>query len=524
MIEIFDTTLRDGTQAEGVNLSVEDKLKISQYLDDFGVDFIEGGWPGSNPKDEEFFFKAKSLHFENSKLCAFGSTSLNVSNIQSDINLNALLAAETPSVCIFGKAWRFHTKVALGLSDEENRELIYKSVEFLKNEGRYVIFDAEHFFDGYKDDPNFSLSMIKSAKDAGADMLVLCDTNGGCLSDEIGEITKNVKKITQSKIGIHAHNDSGLGVANSLSAIKNGAEHVQGTINGVGERCGNADLSSIIPNLIIKMQKQTNSKINLTKLTSLSSKINETMNLVPNSRAPFIGKSAFAHKGGIHVSAVLKDSSMYEHINPKLVGSSQRVLVSDLSGKSNIKYKLQELGIKNNDIDAKDMNKKIVSKIKELEHSGFQFDGAEGSFELLVRKESGDFKPFFKRLDSKVIISSSDNLNSKSEAILKINVNDKIEHTASEGVGPVHALNKSLKKALINFYPEIKNVKLVDYKVRVLNTNEGSISKVRVLVESSYKHLSWTCVGLSDNIIEASWQAISDSLNYVLFKLYSSSI
>ena len=519
MIEIFDTTLRDGSQAEGVNLSVNDKLKIAKYLDDFGVDFIEGGWPGSNPKDEEFFNKAKNITFQNSKLCAFGATSLNISNIKSDANLNALLAAETPVVCIFGKAWRFHAKNALGLTDEQNKELIYQSVEFLKSEGRFVIFDAEHFFDGYKDDPSFSLSMLNSAKTAGADILVLCDTNGGCLPNEIGNITKKVKKIIHTKLGIHAHNDSGLGVANSLAAIDNGAEHIQGTMNGVGERCGNANLASIIPNLIIKMNKQTNSNIDLTKLTTLCSKIYENMNLIPNSRAPFIGKSAFAHKGGIHVSAVLKDSTMYEHIDPSLVGASQRVLVSDLSGKSNIKYKLEELGIKNENLISREMNKNIVSKIKELEHEGLQFEGAEGSFELLVRKYTGEFKPFFERIDSKVIISSSDNLNSKSEAILKIKVNNNIEHTASEGVGPVHALNMALKKALLNFYPQIKDLKLIDYKVRVLNTNEGSISKVRVLVESKFKDISWTCVGLSDNIIEASWQAISDSLNYVLFKI-----
>ena len=401
--------------------------------------------------------KAKNIIFQNSKLCAFGATSLNISNVKSDTNLNALLAAETPVVCIFGKAWRFHAENALGLTDEQNKELIYQSIEFLKSEGRFVIFDAEHFFDGYKDDPSFSLSMLNSAKNAGADILVLCDTNGGCLPNEIGNITKKVKKIIPTKLGIHAHNDSGLGVANSLAAIDNGAEHIQGTMNGVGERCGNANLASIIPNLIIKMKKQTNSNIDLTKLTTLCSKIYENMNLIPNSRAPFIGKSAFAHKGGIHVSAVLKDSTMYEHINPSLVGSSQRVLVSDLSGKSKIKYNIEELGIKNQNLISKEMNKNIVSKIKELEHDGLQFEGAEGSFELLVRKFTGEFKPFFERIDSKVIISSSDNLNSKSEAILKIKVNDNIEHTASEGVGPVHALNMALKKALLNFYPQIKD-------------------------------------------------------------------
>jgi len=517
IIELFDTTLRDGTQGEGVNLSVPDKLIIAQKLDEFGIDIIEGGWPGSNPKDEEFFQKVKNLNLKHTKVCAFGSTGRASNSIESDVNLNALLKAETPLVSIFGKSWRLHSEIGLGISEQENEDLIYNSVRFIKENGRRVIYDCEHFFDGYKDDKEFTIKMLKAAVAGGASVLVLCDTNGGSMPGEVFDIVTELKTIFTIPIGIHTHNDSELAVANSLAAIQAGAEHVQGTINGVGERCGNANLCSIIPNMLLKLNKKVNNGIKLDRLTSLSHFVYEVMNLSPNTRAAFVGKSAFAHKGGIHVSAVLKDSRMYEHIEPETVGNKQRVLVSDMSGQSNIRYKAKELGIDLS--DNKELSKKVVNYIKTLEHGGFQFDGAEASFELLLRAENNEFTPFFRVLDSKVNVTYDINGQSNSEAVLKIEVDGEIEHTASDGIGPVNALDNALRKALLRFYPEVALVKLEDYKVRVLNEKEGTGAKVRVMIESGDGTDSWSTVGVSENIIEASFQAMSDSLNYKLFKL-----
>jgi 2-isopropylmalate synthase len=519
-IELFDTTLRDGTQGEGINLSVQDKLLITQKLDEFGIDVIEGGWPGSNPRDEEFFYKAKKLKLNHAQVCAFGSTARSLKNIQNDPNLLALVKAETPTVSIFGKTWKLHSQKSLSLSEEENEELIYKSVEFLKSKGIRLIYDAEHFFDGYKDDKKFAVKMLKAAENAGADVIVLCDTNGGSLPSEVFSIVNEIRNYLKVRVGIHAHNDSELGVANSLAAIEAGAVHVQGTINGVGERCGNANLCSIIPNLILKLNKKTIQEINLEHLTSVSHFVYELMNLLPNSRAPFVGKSAFAHKGGIHVSAVLKDSKMYEHISPEIVGNKQRVLVSDLSGQSNIRYKAKELGI---DIsENKEISKKVVDYVKTLEHGGFQFDGAEASFELLLNSEMNKFSPFYNVIDSKVHVTFDDEGHSKSEAVLKVEVDGEIEHTASDGDGPVNALDNALRKALLRFYPEISLIKLVDYKVRVLDEKEGTYAKVRVMIQSSDGSESWSTVGVSANIIEASFQALNDSINYKLFKYHKS--
>jgi 2-isopropylmalate synthase len=519
-VELFDTTLRDGTQGEGINLSVQDKLLISQKLDEFGIDIIEGGWPGSNPKDEEFFQKARNLHLTGAQICAFGSTARSPKNIGNDPNLLALLKAETPVVSIFGKTWRLHSKVGLGLSDLENEELIYKSVDFLKSSGRRVIYDCEHFFDGFKDDKDFALKMLSAAEKGGASVLVLCDTNGGTLPHEITEIVNELKNYFIIPIGIHAHNDAELGVSNSLAAIEVGAVHVQGTINGVGERCGNANLCSIIPNLILKLRKQSKRKINLEHLTSVSNFVYELMNLTPNTRAAYVGKSAFAHKGGIHVSAVIKDSKMYEHIEPETVGNKQRVLISDLSGQSNIRYKAKELGIDLS--DKKELSKKVVNYIKTLEYGGFQFDGAEASFELLLSAETNEFSPYFRVLDSKVHVFFDDKGHSAAEAVLKVEVDGEIEHTASDGDGPVNALDKALRKALLRFYPEISLIKLVDYKVRVLDEKEGTYAKVRVMIESSDGSETWSTVGVSGNIIEASFQALSDSINYKLYKFQKS--
>ena len=515
-IEIFDTTLRDGTQGEGVNLSIQDKLLITQKLDEFGIDIIEGGWPGSNPKDEEYFQRVKVLELKNAKICAFGSTARFPDKIESDVNLNKLVEAGTPYVSIFGKTWRFHSEMSLGLTDDENAELILKSVQFLKSKGIKVIFDAEHFFDGYKDDPQFTLRMVLSAEAGGADLITLCDTNGGSLPHEIFNITKEVKKQIQRPLGIHAHNDGELGVANSLAAVEAGVIHIQGTINGVGERCGNANLCSIIPNLVLKLNKETISNINLENTTSVSNFVYELMNIVPNSRAAFVGKSAFAHKGGIHVSSVLKDSRMYEHIAPNIVGNQQRVIVSDLSGQSNIRYKAEELGIK---LPAQgEFSKNFVQYLKNLEYDGFQFDGAEATFELLLRADLNEFKPFFEITYAKINVMFDDSDNEYAEAVLKVAVDKKVEHTASDGDGPVNALDKAMRKALATFYPQISEMHLIDYKVRVLGDNDGTSAKVRVLVESSDGHSAWSTVGVSENIIKASLQALTDSYNFKLFK------
>ncbi len=515
-IELFDTTLRDGTQSEGVNLTIHDKLIIAQRLDEFGIDIIEGGWPGSNPRDEEFFQKVKEIHLQNSKICAFGSTARFPCKITSDKNLIALLKADTEIVSIFGKTWRFHAEKGLGLSDNENEEVIYDSVKYLKENGRKVIFDAEHFFDGYKDNKEFALKMLKAAEEGGADVITLCDTNGGSLPEEVFEIVSEIKKVIQKPLGIHTHNDGELAVANSLSGVKAGVVHVQGTVNGLGERCGNANLISIIPNLVLKMNLAVSKYIDLKKLTSLSNFVYEVMNIVPDTHAAFTGKSAFAHKGGVHVSAVLKDNRMYEHIEPGVVGNKQRVIVSDLSGQSNIKYKANEFGV---DItENKELSKKLVDYVKSLEYDGYQFDGAEASFELILRAETNEYSPYFKALDAKVNVIFANDGQTSAEAVLKIEVDGEVEHTAANGHGPVDALNNALRKALLRFYPEIVMIKLLDYKVRVLNEKNGTAAKVRVLIESGDGNETWSTVGVSENIIQASWFALCDSINYKLFK------
>lgn len=515
-LELFDTTLRDGTQGEGVNISIHDKLEITKRLDEFGINIIEGGWPGSNPKDEEYFEIVQNMKLKNSKICAFGSTARYPDRIESDNNLLKLVASNAPIITIFGKTWRFHSEKTLGLTDKQNEELIYKSVKFLVEKGRRVIFDAEHFYDGYKDDANFAIKMCKAAVNGGADTIVLCDTNGGSLPHEVFDITENTIKQIEIPIGIHAHNDGGVAVANSIAAVQAGATHIQGTMNGVGERCGNADLCTIIPNVILKMKRETIYDSDLTNLTSLSNFVYEMMNVSPNTRAPFVGKSAFAHKGGIHVSSVLKDSRMYEHLEPNAVGNIQRVIVSDLSGQSNIRYKAAKLGIELP--DDQEFNKKFVHFLKELEYKGFQFDGAEASFELLLRNELSELPTFFNVTYAKVNVMFDDKGSEYSEAVLKVAVNGEVEHTAAEGKGPVNALDKALHKALRRFYSELDDVHLIDYKVRVLGEGDGTAAKVRVLIESGDNNNSWSTVGVSENIIQASLQALTDSINYKLFK------
>jgi 2-isopropylmalate synthase len=518
-LEIFDTTLRDGTQSEGINLSVKDKLHIAQLLDDFGIDVIEGGWPGSNPRDEEFFQAAKSLSLKHAVVSAFGSTARKLDAISTDANLNALLEAGTEAVALVGgKTWHFHSRHGLKLTDEENEALIHESVAFMRKNGVRVIFDAEHFFDGYKEDPAFSLAMIKAAEQAGADTIVLCDTNGGTLPSEIVQIVSKVQKQIKATLGIHAHNDGDMAVANTLVAVQSGVAHVQGTINGVGERCGNANLCSVLPNLLLKMKLKTLGDINLRGLTDLSRTISEIMNISPNQRAPFVGPSAFSHKGGIHVSAVMKDSAMYEHIEPDTVGGNRKVVVSDLSGQSNVRYKARELGIDLDQDNGRSQAAEIVKWVKSLEYEGYQFDGAEASFELLLRQHTGEFTPFFQVVDSRVYVRYGQDVSPISEVVLKVSVDNEVEHTVAEGVGPVNALDVALRKGLSRFYPAIAAVGLVDYKVRVLDEKDGTSAKVRVLVETSDGKQTWSTVGVSENIIEASWQAIRDSLNYYLYK------
>ncbi|MBC8197202.1 MAG: citramalate synthase [Candidatus Marinimicrobia bacterium] len=516
-IELFDTTLRDGTQGEGINLSVDDKLQIASRLDEFGINIIEGGWPGSNPRDMEFFKRSKSeLKLNQASLCAFGSTARSLYAIDSDKNLNELLKSETEFVSIFGKCWSLHSQQGLGLSPNENAELIYRSIEFLVKMGRKVIFDAEHFFDGFNQSTEFTVKMINSAVEGGAKVIVLCDTNGGTLPDDIEKATQFITNKFNVRIGIHAHNDGGLAVANTLTSVKAGVTHIQGTINGVGERCGNVSLSSVIPNLILKMKRKTKQPLILKNLTSINNYIYEIMNIHPDDKAPFVGKSAFAHKGGIHVSAVIKNPEMYEHIIPSLIGNNQRVLVSDLSGKSNINYKAKELNIsleKNTTL-----TRKLVQKIKLLEFEGFQFESAEASFEIMLKEALGEFTPYFEVLDSRITINYNPKGLPRVDAMLKIYVNGEIDHTIADGNGPVNALNSALKKSLQRFFPELENVKLTDYKVRVLNGMQGTESKVRVLIESSDGENSWTTVGVSVNIIEASWQALRDSFNYKLLR------
>jgi len=515
-IELFDTTLRDGTQGEGINLSIQDKLLITQKLDNFGIDIIEGGWPGSNPKDEEYFKLVKKLTLSNSKICAFGSTARFPDKIREDNNLQKLLKAETPIISIFGKTWRFHSSQSLGLTDQQNEELIFESVNFLTQEGKRVVFDAEHFFDGYKDDPIFAIKMLRAAERGGASTIVLCDTNGGTLSSDIKRIVDDVMINLKSSIGIHAHNDSELGVANSLAAVEAGATHVQGTINGVGERTGNANLCSIIPNLKFKLNRSFTNNLDVSKTTYISHFISEIMNIEPNSRAPFVGTSSFAHKGGIHVSSVLKDSRMYEHIEPSSVGNQQRVVVSDLSGQSNIRYKAKEFGIELP--EDKEFSKKFVSYLKTMEYDGYQFDGAEATFELLLRNELKEYNPFFTITYAKINVLKDENELNYSEAVLKVKVDEETEHTAADGNGPVNALDLALRKALLRFFPVIETIKLVDYKVRVLGDKNGTKAKVRVLIESSDGENTWSTVGVSENIIEASLMALTDAMNYKLFK------
>jgi 2-isopropylmalate synthase len=517
-ILIYDTTLRDGSQGENISFSLEDKLHIVKKLDDLGLDYIEGGWPGSNNKDVDFFHRARDFNLKHAKLAAFGSTRHPRRSVANDQNLQALIEADTPVVTIFGKTWDLHVRVALGISLEENLDLIRESVAFLKSKSKEVIYDAEHFFDGFKADPAYALATLKVADEAGADTLVLCDTNGGTLTADIRERFRVAREHVQRPLGIHTHNDCEMAVANSIAAVQQGAVHVQGTINGYGERCGNANLCSVIPNLELKVGVRSIGKEKLQHLTEVSHYVSELANLHHRQDLPYVGQSAFAHKGGIHVSAVMKEASAYEHVDPAVVGNERRVLVSELSGKSNVIYKAEERGLR---IDKSSADAQVVvEKLKAMEHDGYQFEGAEASFEILFDKLVHHSKEFFE-LDGFRLITEKKGANEpSSEAVIKLRVDGKEEHTAAEGVGPVSALDRALRKSLTTFFPCIQDIRLTDYKVRVLNPKGATDAKVRVLIESSDGHDTWGTVGVSENLIEASWQALVDSIAYKLKKEY----
>jgi 2-isopropylmalate synthase len=510
---LYDTTLRDGTQGENVNFTAEEKVKIALRLDDIGIDYIEGGWPGSNPRDRRFFELARDLELKQARLTAFGSTRRPGIRPADDANLQALVASGTPAVAIFGKSWNLHVRV-MENTPQENLAMIRESVAFLKDQGLEVIYDAEHFFDGYKENAEYAQATLQAAVDGGADFLCLCDTNGGTLPSELSHIMADVRQLHDLPLGIHAHNDGGLAVANSITAVEVGGTMVQGTINGYGERCGNADLTSVIPLVALKMGRPCSVKPRLDKLRGLSRYVSEMANLVPQNDRPFVGRSAFAHKGGIHVSAIMKEPRAYEHMDPALVGNTRRVLVSDLSGKSNVEYKARELGVSlgGNGCDSR----KIVSEVKRLEQEGYQFDAAEGSFKIQLQKLTEQFQPVFELESFRVTIEKDRDQPCAAHATIKISVGDKEEITAAEGRGPVSALDNAIRKALRSFYPDIELMHLVDFKVRVIEGREGTEAKVRVLIESRDADQIWSTIGVSNDIIEASWQALADSFQYRL--------
>jgi len=524
VIEIYDTTLRDGTQSENFNLSVDDKVRITMALDELGIDFIEGGWPGSNPMSVEYFHKMQDIELKHARLAAFGSTRHFHNAPQDDANLQALLEAKTPVVTIFGKSWDIHVRDALQIELEDNLRIIEDTLAYLNPRVEHLIYDAEHFFDGFKKSKEYALATLVRAVSGGAQTIVLCDTNGGTLPGEMQSIVEQVHHYLHSidagvKLGIHSHNDSETAVANALLAISLGADHVQGTINGYGERCGNANLTSIIPAITLKMDLECGAGGNIENLYNVSCLVDELANLRHNKFQPYVGESAFAHKGGIHVSAVERNPQTYEHIEPEKVGNLRRVLISDQSGRSNILHKAKRWGL---DINAKDpVLASIIQELKELENLGYQYEGAEASFELLMHKYLGMQRKYFEFKGFRV-------MNNKyrmdkpplTEATIRLSVGGDEVHTAAMGDGPVNALDMAIRKALIPFYPCLEEVELTDYKVRVLTGEKGTEAKVRVLIESTDKESSWGTVGVSVNIIEASWQAMVDSINYKLVMEY----
>ncbi|MDX1613192.1 MAG: citramalate synthase [Candidatus Promineifilaceae bacterium] len=510
---IYDTTLRDGTQREGISLSLNDKLRIARRLDDFGIDYIEGGWPGSNPKDAEFFDAARHMTFHHTRLAAFGSTRRKQTDVAVDANIRALVEAETPVVTLVGKSWDMHVFDVLETDLEENLAMIADSVRYLKELGKEVIYDAEHFFDGYKANPDYAMMTLQVAAENGADCVVLCDTNGGTLPWEVSQVVAEALERLPTAVGIHTHDDGGCGVANTLAAVQAGAVHVQGTINGYGERVGNANLCTIIPDLQIKMGKQCVAPEKLRQITDLSRYVAEVANLALDTHAPYVGSSAFAHKGGIHVAAMRKNGASYQHIDPQQVGNARRTVVSELSGRGNVLDKAVEYEIDVNSAQAR----QVLREIKELENQGFSFESAEASMSLMLHRMQPDYVPPFELLDFNVIVQFREESGATcADAMVKVRVGEQVLHTAAEGNGPVNALDAALRKALLNAYPSLEDVRLADYKVRILDSQNGTGATVRVLIDSEQDTKRWSTVGASTNIIEASWQALADSLEFAL--------
>jgi 2-isopropylmalate synthase len=511
---LYDTTLRDGAQREGISLSVDDKVKIARKLDDFGIHYIEGGWPGSNPKDVEFFRRLPTLGLRQAKVAAFGSTRRKESRADDDANLKALLDAQTPVVTLVGKSWDLHVRDVLETTEAENLAMIGDSVAAMKARGKELIYDAEHFFDGYKANPDFAVATLQAAAVNGADVIVLCDTNGGSLPWEIEQIFCAVAAQVMTPLGIHTHDDGGCGVANSLAAVRAGAIQVQGTINGYGERVANANLCTVIPDLQLKMGYDCVPPEKLRGLTDLSRYVAEVANLAHDPYQPFVGVSAFAHKGGIHVAAVLKNEDSYQHINPERVGNQRRTVVSELSGRGNILDKARALELDISSVQTQE----VLSQIKKLEAQGFTFEGAEASVELMLRRSHPAYVPLFELIDFMVVVQQRRGRGILAEATVKVRVGPQIVHTAAEGNGPVNALDAALRKALIDVYPQLAGVKLADYKVRILDGENATAAIVRVLIDSKNGPRRWSTVGASSNIIEASWRALADSMEYALMR------
>jgi 2-isopropylmalate synthase len=520
-IQLYDTTLRDGAQQEGISLSAEDKIKITLKLDELGVHYVEGGWPGSNPKDVEYFQRIKSISLSSARISAFGSTRRAGIRVEDDGNIQALVAAETPAVTLVGKSSDIHVLRVLETTLEENLAMIVDSVSYMKKQGRTVFYDAEHFFDGYKANPEYALQSIKAAAEAGADCLVLCDTNGGVLTKEITDIVSLVRREVTTPLGIHCHSDADMAVANTIAAVTAGAIQVQGTINGYGERCGNANLLSIIANLKVKMGIPCVTDEQLAGLTEASHYVSEIVNIPPNDQQPYVGVSSFSHKGGLHVAAMAKIEESYQHIAPETVGNAKRVVISELSGRGNILHRLNELGLA--DRVSREQVVVLLDKLKLQESKGFQYEGAEASFELMVRRSLEDYRPYFELVDFMVLVenrrrapANGDNEDLLSEAVVKVRVGSQLMHTAAEGNGPVNALDNALRKGLLESYPSLDAVKLLDYKVRVVDHGQDTRAVVRVLIESTDGKSQWQTVGSSSNIIEASWMALVDSFEYFL--------
>lgn len=515
MISVYDTTLRDGTQQVGISLSLHDKLQLLQQLDAFGADYVEGGWPGSNPKDLEFFREARHLRLR-CRLAAFGSTRRAGIPVAEDNNLQGLLAAGTPAVTVFGKAWTLHVREALGTTAAENLAMIADTVSHLKRSGREVLFDAEHFFDGAAEDSGYALAAVEAAATAGADWVVLCDTNGGSLPEHVARWTAEVAARVRCPLGIHTHDDAGLGVANALAAVAAGARQVQGTLNGYGERCGNVNLCTLLPNLVLKCGYDARAAANLSRLTALSRMVSELCNLPLDPGAPYVGPNAFAHKGGIHASGVSRNPRTYEHVSPESVGNDRQVVVSELSGGSSLALKARQLGL---DWLTPEGTRQLLARIKELEFEGYQFEGADASFALLARRVLHTYKPFFQSVGYTVSVSRRPEQAPEVEATVRVRVGARAFHTAADGDGPVNALDLALRRALQESYPEIREMRLADYKVRVIDGRAGTASRVRVLIATEGASGYWTTVGVSDNIIDASWLALVDSMEFGLLSV-----